>query len=237
MKIDQQYIDSLTEEYTSGEIDRKTAKQKLTDYAKESFNFDLNKQKSFENMIVQLKEMVDNYVEPPMDDQDGISIKDLITAADQLDGKSVFDDATKESLELLSGVSYDEIKPDLVIKTPQPQVIKPEIIDKPEEVLKEKELEVKEEIKPQEYIPKTSKYVLPEGFTPTIALMGKAPGYYTLPWWIYKWILENEDWKDRPDECPENSAINILKSLIYFINKDGQIRIRETRNSRFYVLK
>ncbi|QQV89534.1 inhibitor of prohead protease [Proteus phage SJ_PmiM] len=237
MKIDQQYIDSLTEEYTSGEIDRKTAKQKLTDYAKESFNFDLNKQKSFENMIVQLKEMIDNYVEPELEEQDGISIKDLITAADQLDGKSVFNDANEEALELLSDVSYDGIKPDLVIKTPQPQITKEEIIDKPEKSLISKNLEVKEEIKSKEYMPESAKYVLPDGFSPTITLIGKTPGYYTLPWWIYQWILENEDWKDRPEECPEYSAINILKSLIYFINRDGQVKIRETRNSRFYTLK
>ncbi|AKA62050.1 inhibitor of prohead protease [Proteus phage vB_PmiM_Pm5461] len=236
MKIDQQYIDSLTEEYTSGEIDRKTAKQKLSEYAKESFNFDLNKQKSFENMIVQLKELIDNYEEPELEDQDGISIKDLITAADQLDGKSVFNDANEEAIDLIESISTPEDHKQSKEKTIglEKPVVEPMNVETSISEVQESPVE---HPTTQEQITIKENYILPEEFSPTITLIGKAPGYYTLPWWIYKWILENEDWKSRPEECPEFSAINILKSLIYFINRDGQVKIRETRNSRFYTLK
>lgn len=79
------------------------------------------------------------------------------------------------------------------------------------------------------------KSVLPENFTPIFQLMGKAPGYYTLPWWIYEWITKTEDWKSNIDKA-HAFAQSTLYSLVYYIERDGSVEIRETRNSKFVTL-
>lgn len=239
MKIDENYIESIDTEFKEGLIDRKEAKNKLADYAKESFNFDLNKQKSFDNMVVQLREYVENYEEPTADEGEGFTISDIIEAADQKDGKSIFNEAKPEALDLIDGLVHKGPAPktvELPYKGEEVKIVPLSTQVTPVEPVKELSESIIEEEKIQ---PATTEgpYNLPEDFTPTIMLIGRAPGFYTLSWWIYKWILENEDWKERPEDCPEYSAINILKSLIYFINRDGQVRIRETRNSSFVVLK
>ncbi|AAX78756.1 Inh minor capsid protein inhibitor of 21 protease [Escherichia phage RB43] len=79
-----------------------------------------------------------------------------------------------------------------------------------------------------------------DGFSPTIVLMGRSArsnGYYTCPWWIYDWIKKNPDWYKDPDQCPHYSARDTLKSLVYYIKRDGQVTVRETRNSSFDTFK
>ncbi|HHB0793435.1 TPA: hypothetical protein ACOA2N_003412 [Vibrio cholerae] len=240
MKIDENYIESIDSDFKDGLIDRKEAKNKLAEYAKESFNFDLNKQKSFDNMVVQLREYIENYEEEPtVDDGTGFTIGDLIEAADQKDGKSIFNEAKPEALELIDTLVHKGPTPEAVelpYKGEEVKIVPLTTQVTPiEQVKKENEPIIEEEkIQPA---PPEAKYELPKDFSPTITLIGRSPGFYTLSWWIYKWILENKDWKERPESCPEYSAINILKSLIYFINRDGQVRIRETRNSSYAILK
>lgn len=79
------------------------------------------------------------------------------------------------------------------------------------------------------------KSILPENFTPIFQLMGRAPGYYTLPWWIYQWITETEDWKSNIDKA-HAFAQSTLYSLVYYIERDGSVEVRETRNSKFVTL-
>lgn len=79
-------------------------------------------------------------------------------------------------------------------------------------------------------------FVLPDGFSPNVNLLGKNPGYVTLPWWIYQWIEATPDWKSKPTSFTHPSAHQTLFSLLYYIKRDGFVRIRETRNSRFYTL-
>lgn len=240
MKIDQEYIDSIVEEQDNGNITKQEAKIMLADYAKESFNFDVKRTKTFDNMVKDIKEYVENYVEEPtVDDGNGLSISDLIEAADQKDGKSVFNEAKPEALDLIDNLVHKGPVPEAVelpYKGEEVKIVPLTTQVTPVESAQKVSETIKEEEKTQPDVVQGS-YELPKDFSPTIMLIGRAPGFYTLSWWIYKWILENEDWKERPETCPEYSAINILKSLIYFINRDGQVRIRETRNSSFVVLK
>lgn len=231
MKIDYPYIESVKADLENNEIDRKEAKQRVFDYAKESFNLNLNKQKSLDNMIAQLEDLIANYEEDPMPDQnDGISIAELIEATDQLEGKSIFNEAKQEALDLVTPLTtVDKLDP---IVNDKPTEVVDEITDNESVALDEPEATIVPSV--NETI--TEEFVLPADFVPTITLIGRAPGYYTLPWWIYQWINENPDWKSKPEKCPEYSAIPILKSLIYYINQNGFVRIRETRNSSFVDL-
>ena len=79
-------------------------------------------------------------------------------------------------------------------------------------------------------------FTLPDNFSPTLHLIGRNPGYATLPWWIYQWILETPDWKSRPLSFEHPSAHQTLLSLIYYIKRDGSVQVRETRNSSFATL-
>lgn len=234
MKIDYPYIESVKADLENNEIDRKEAKQRVFDYAKESFNLDLNKQKSLDNMIVQLEDLIANYKEEPMPDQNnGVSIAELIEATDQLEGKSVFNEAKQEALDLmapLTVVAGKSEKDTNILDKPAETIV--ETLNKEPVALVEPEATIVPVV--NETI--TEGFVLPADFVPTITMIGRSPGYYTLPWWIYQWIIENEDWKSKPEKCPEYSAISILKSLIYYINKNGSVKIRETRNSSFVDL-
>ena len=79
-----------------------------------------------------------------------------------------------------------------------------------------------------------------EGFTPSIIMMGRSvsnTGFYTCPYWIYDWMKQNPDWYKHPDSCPHYSARQTLKSLAWYMHRDGMVTVRETRNSQFYTFK
>lgn len=256
--IDKIYIDELRD------LDKKEAKDKLADYAS-TYNIVLKKTKSFDNMLADLKEeMAKLAAEPMPEDQSGLSISDLIAADDELSGISIFKDEASEEAKLLfdSPSELPEVLEQKAITTFNEPVINapfiPDIqlsapigdtvtiatteglVTVASQTLSEEDIpklkEVVEKIIETEKALKVEPFELPEGFSPTLISIGKAPGYVTLPWWIYSWILENPDWKSRPNSFPHHYGIDTLLSLIYYINRDGQVRIRETRNSRFFVL-
>ena len=118
-----------------------------------------------------------------------------------------------EQLELDEPAAKPELKDET---DEQPTADEPDVDDKP-------------------ILSNEKKSVLPENFTPIFQLMGRAPGYYTLPWWIYQWIVENEDWKSNIDKA-HAFAQSTLYSLVYYIERDGSVEVRETRNSKFVTL-
>lgn len=232
MKVDQMFIEELKVE---AQADLKGAKAKLADYAKSSFNVKLIKTKTIDNMVIDLEEAVKNIVvdDTPIGPEDGLSPAELISAMEQIDGTNPFQEEANAAVdkvqELLKTGEAEIIAP---LHTAEDAQIAPTaglvvtntpLVDKPIE-------EAVKEIRSSEMIDLGK-------FTPTILMLGRAPGYTNLPYWIYQWILENPDWKSRPDDCPQYSARAVLKSLIFYIQKDGSVRIRETRNSRFHVLE
>ena len=224
--LDNAYIDEMRE------LDNKDAKTMLADYGK-TFGVDLKKTKSFDNMLADLEEAVSKIAEEPMpEDNDGMSITDLIDSKD--DGDELLID------EIRSAVQSGDIKigdEPLDVKIPEEVQKAAEekglvIVSSDESISGNTIEDAVEIIKKDE-----SKFKLPESYGPRMSLMGRAPGYMNLPWWIYQWISENEDWKDRPTEFPHPTAHDTLFTLIYYINRDGSVIVRETKNSRFVTLK
>lgn len=243
--MDKQYIDDLR-----GLEDKKEAKAKLIEYA-EGFNIQLKKSKGFENLVLDIEAAFKEMAEEPMpEDNEGLSISDLIDADDELEGKNDFvtgDEEAKLEAKLLfdspdSQVSIHEIK-----ETVQEQpVVEEKLIQKaihiespigkivePQPVLSENTFE--EAV--AKIISDETLFELPENFSPHLILMGRNPGYVTLPWWIYEWIKNNPDWKKNPTSFHHASAHQTLFSLIYYIKRNGSVLVRETRNSSFVTLK
>lgn len=220
--LDQVYIDEIKQIENE-----KEAKSKLYDYAK-SFDIRVYKKDTLDEMIAMLSKKLNELQNEPMPDEpvNGLTISDLIQADDELNGSVYLDEseAKPEAISALKGESPIELT---IVKPSENRKIElklhvPEPLETPQEKLV---VEVKK-----------STYELPAKFSPTIALLGKNPGYCTLPWWIYQWILENPNWKENPEKCTHFHAISTLQSLIYYIKRDDNVMIRETRNSKFITL-
>lgn len=221
--IDKDYIEELR-----ALSDKKEAKAKLFEYAAQ-FGISVKKTKSFDNIVIDIEEALNALADEPLPETDGLSITDLITAADDVDGVNFTNEEVKEEAILLFDSPTEQVE---VL-----EVVEQEIEfdhDKFEEAITQV---VESEKEPQPEVNKEVKFVLPENFSPTLIKLGKGPGYVTVPWWIYQWIAETPDWKSRPTSFEHASAHQTLFSLIYYINRDGSVLIRETRNSSFVTLK
>lgn len=233
------------------ELDQKDSKAALATYAA-TFGVKLNKQKSFDNMLLDLVEEVpapkpekpDVDLDTPVvfdasrDLEEETDVSLMVTPVHpvvQEPEKSVFNvermEVTAKNRELEGGNDSWTFEND--------QSAKPEFVGSDEDLEKlSDDLRRKALLKilPADMVSS----VLPEHFSPTIILMGAGgsrKGFCTLPWWIFDWINQNPDWKLDPDACPHYSARDTLRSLIYYIQRDGDVTIRETRNSGFHVLK
>jgi hypothetical protein len=221
--IDKDYIEELR-----ALSDKKEAKAKLFEYAAQ-FGISVKKTKSFDNIVIDIEEALNALSNEPLPETDGLSITDLITAADDVDGVNFTNEEVKEEAILLFDSPAEQVE---VL-----EVVEQEIEfdhDKFEEAITQV---VESEKEPEPEVNKEVKFVLPENFSPTLIKLGKGPGYVTVPWWIYQWIAETPDWKSRPTSFEHASAHQTLFSLIYYINRDGSVLIRETRNSSFVTLK
>ncbi|ANA49525.1 minor head protein inhibitor of protease [Salmonella phage vB_SnwM_CGG4-1] len=221
--LDMNYIEEIRV------LEKKEAKDKLDEYAMQ-FGIKLKKTKSFENMLIDLQAEYENLADEPLpEENEGISISDLI------------DIDKEEQKDLVQPEDKVEVK-ELIIDSPAEETITVlEVTNKeiPEDAVRIPEIASADEIMKiinDTAVVENKSFSLPESFNPHFQLMGKNPGYYTLPWWIYQWISENPDWKERPLSFPHASAHQTLLSLIYYIQRDGFILIRETRNSSFVRL-
>lgn len=241
--LDKDYIEEIRV------LDKKEAKAKLDEYASQ-FSIKLNKTKSFDNMLIDLEVELQKLADEPMPETTGLSIADLIEADDAATGKSVFIEEVKPEAQLLIDsvsnsepvkiVDVQDIDPGFKVETPAIRdegfVIATESISD-EGFTAEIDLSVPAGIQiDTPAITISDKFKLPDNFSPNLHLMGRSPGYATLPWWIYQWIEATPDWKSRPYSFEHASAHQTLLSLIYYINRDGSVMIRETRNSSFITL-
>lgn len=235
--MDHQYIEELRQL-----DDKKEAKAKLIEYA-EQFGLQLKKSKGFDNLVIDIEAGLKELAAEPVDEvEGGLSISDLIDADDEISG-------AKAHIE-----GETEAKEEAVLLFDAPSEV-PSVIEVPVQI-PEKELRVEapigEVLEPQPVLSENTieeavaqitesenseLFKLPADFSPHLILMGKNPGYVTLPWWIYQWIKETPDWKSRPTSFPHPSAHQTLFSLLYYIYRDGSILVRETRNSSFVTLK
>lgn len=239
--LDKDYIAEI------GALEKKEAKEKLAEYA-ETFGIKLKKTKAFDNMVADLEVELAKLANEPMPEQnDGLSIYDLIQADDEAKGTAIFKDETKEEARLLIDSVTDA--PQVTVTDIDPHFGKPMdpakgiILEAPigDSVItvsddKVHTIPVTAIIQEDKVVKTAEEFTLPDNFSPTLHLIGRNPGYATLPWWIYQWILETPDWKSRPLSFEHPSAHQTLLSLIYYIKRDGSVQVRETRNSSFATL-
>lgn len=214
MKIDYEKVEGFRA------LDTKEQKGALADYAQTEFSVKLNKQKSFDNMLADLVAAVPAEEEKP----------ELLIDEPVVGDINIIDPLDVPGSELYPAtVSYTG---EVVIDEPvidAPNI--PEVVAQPTPLLKASVSASDESKGDLEWL---------DTFSPTIFLMGRSArsnGYYTCPWWIYDWIKKNPDWYKDPDSCPHASAIDTIKSLVYYIKRDGEVTVRETRNSRFETFR
>lgn len=235
--MDHQYIEELRQL-----DDKKEAKAKLIEYA-EQFGLQLKKSKGFDNLVIDIEAGLKELAAEPVDEvEGGLSISDLIDADDKISGAKAHiegETEAKEEAVLLFDAPFETpsvIEVPVQIPEKELHVEAPigEVLE-PQPVLSENTIE--EAVAQIVESEKSEPFKLPSDFSPHLILMGKNPGYVTLPWWIYQWIKETPDWKSRPTSFPHPSAHQTLFSLLYYIYRDGSILVRETRNSSFVTLK
>lgn len=216
MNIDYEKVDGFRT------LDTKEQKGALADYAMNVFAVKLNKQKSFDNMLADLvaalpddeekQELLIDSPEPEV----LIKVGDITVTSDSMQvEKDTHVDLSADFMQYVKDVA-PYVADQITLVTDD---VEPPVSDS-------------NESRPD--------MAWLDGFSPTIVLMGRSArsnGYYTCPWWIYDWIKKNPDWYKDPDQCPHYSARDTLKSLVYYIKRDGQVTVRETRNSSFDTFK
>ncbi|UES35594.1 hypothetical protein KKP3664_000055 [Citrobacter phage KKP_3664] len=211
MKIDYELVEGFRA------LPTKEQKGALADYAQSTFEVKLNKQKSFDNMLADLEAAVPAEEDKP----------ELLIDSPEPEVLIKVGDVTITTDEFKIDTDKVEIDAPVVDVVAQPLTPHQETIP----ILKASVSDSNESRPDMAWL---------DGFSPTIVLMGRSArsnGYYTCPWWIYDWIKKNPDWHKDPDQCPHYSARDTLKSLVYYIKRDGQVTVRETRNSSFDTFK
>lgn len=218
MKIDYEKVEGFRA------LDTKEQKGALADYAQTEFSVKLNKQKSFDNMLADLVSAVPAEEEKPellidSPEPEIVAYKgEVVMGEPVIDAPNIPDVVIDASQDFMNYVQ--EVAPEVA---DQIQLV-PDVVEAPVSASDESKGDL----------------AWLDTFSPTIFLMGRSArsnGYYTCPWWIYDWIKKNPDWYKDPDSCPHASAIDTIKSLVYYIKRDGEVTVRETRNSRFETFR
>lgn len=235
--FDKEYFEELRAIAASDDKEaQKTAKTELADYAKQ-FDIKVKKTLSLENMV-EFVETELTKLASEMEGEipaEGTSINDLILAADTAEDKVVFDEADPSLVEAMKEPEPVEETPVLepVIEEVQP------VVEEVPEVNAESPVAniFSDEAEHRSPVHDTETFCDLTGFRPTICLIGGGRGYYSCPWWIFDWIVNTPDWKKYPERFPHSYVHDTLKSLIYYIKRDGSVKVRETKHSQFHTLK
>ena len=214
------------------QLDTRESKTKLAEYAA-TFGIELKKTRSFDNMLSDFDEEFSKKSDEPMpDSNEGISVGDLIQAADEADGTAIFDGEADENLKVL----VDEIGNTQITDVQDVKIEDYESANTEEDNQISSDDIVSNERTEIDSCNMDAEFILDEKYCPRQALIGKAPGYITLPWWIYQWIKNNPNWKTRPTDFEHPTAHDTLFTLLYYIKRDGSVTVRETRDSTYVVL-
>lgn len=86
------------------------------------------------------------------------------------------------------------------------------------------------------YKPNSLLDIIGEKYTPYQSLIGRGnDAYINVPYWVTDWIINiNGDWKYKLSDFPEKQDIKYLNDMIYYINLNGKVIVRESRNSGFH---
>lgn len=240
--FDKEYFEELRAIAASDDKEaQKTAKTELADYAKQ-FDIKVKKTLSLENMIefveTELTKLASEMEEETP--EEGTSINDLILAADTADDKVVFDEVDPSLVEAMKEpeIVIEETKEESPEVEPVVEEVKSDVEETPEVKVESPVANIfSDEAEHRSPAHDTDSFCDLTGFRPTICLIGGGRGYYSCPWWIFDWIVNTPDWKKYPERFPHAYVHDTLKSLIYYIKRDGSVKVRETKHSQFHTLK
>lgn len=240
--FDKEYFEELRAIAASDDKEaQKTAKTELADYAKQ-FDIKVKKTLSLENMIefveTELTKLASEMEEETP--EEGTSINDLILAADTADDKVVFDEVDPSLVEAMKEpeIVIEETKEESPAVEPVVEEVKSDVEEAPEVKVESPVAKIfSDEAEHRSPAHDTDSFCDLTGFRPTICLIGGGRGYYSCPWWIFDWIVNTPDWKKYPERFPHAYVHDTLKSLIYYIKRDGSVKVRETKHSQFHTLK
>lgn len=235
--FDKEYFEELRAIAASDDKEaQKTAKTELADYAKQ-FEIKVKKTLSLENMV-EFVETELTKLASEMEEEtpvEGTSINDLILAADTAEDKVVFDEADPSLVESMKEPEPVEETP---VVEPVIEEVQPVVEEVPEVNAESPVANIfSDEAEHRSPVHDTETFCDLTGFRPTICLIGGGRGYYSCPWWIFDWIVNTPDWKKYPERFPHSYVHDTLKSLIYYIKRDGSVKVRETKHSQFHTLK
>ena len=240
--FDKEYFEELRAIAASDDKEaQKTAKTELADYAKQ-FDIKVKKTLSLENMI-EFVETELTKLASEMEEEtpaEGTSINDLILAADTADDKVVFDEVDPSLVEAMkeTEIVIEETKEESPAVEPVVEEVKSDVEEAPEVKVESPVANIfSNEAEHRSPAHDTDSFCDLTGFRPTICLIGGGRGYYSCPWWIFDWIVNTPDWKKYPERFPHAYVHDTLKSLIYYIKRDGSVKVRETKHSQFHTLK
>lgn len=240
--FDKEYFEELRAIAASDDKEaQKTAKTELSDYAKQ-FDIKAKKTLSLENMI-EFVETELTKLASEMEEEtpaEGTSINDLILAADTADDKVVFDEVDPSLVEAMKEpeIVIEETKEESPAVEPVVEEVKSDVEEAPEVKVESPVANIfSDEAEHRSPAHDTDSFCDLTGFRPTICLIGGGRGYYSCPWWIFDWIVNTPDWKKYPERFPHAYVHDTLKSLIYYIKRDGSVKVRETKHSQFHTLK
>lgn len=240
--FDKEYFEELRAIAASDDKEaQKTAKTELADYAKQ-FDIKVKKTLSLENMI-EFVETELTKLASEMEEEtpaEGTSINDLILAADTADDKVVFDEVDPSLAEAMKEpeIVIEETKEESPAVEPVVEEVKSDVEEAPEVKVESPVANIfSDEAEHRSPAHDTDSFCDLTGFRPTICLIGGGRGYYSCPWWIFDWIVNTPDWKKYPERFPHAYVHDTLKSLIYYIKRDGSVKVRETKHSQFHTLK
>ena len=240
--FDKEYFEELRAIAASDDKEaQKTAKTELADYAKQ-FDIKVKKTLSLENMI-EFVETELTKLASEMEEEtpaEGTSINDLILAADTADDKVVFDEVDPSLVEAMKEpeIVIEETKEESLALEPVVEEVKSVVEEAPEVKVESPVANIfSDEAEHRSPAHDTDSFCDLTGFRPTICLIGGGRGYYSCPWWIFDWIVNTPDWKKYPERFPHAYVHDTLKSLIYYIKRDGSVKVRETKHSQFHTLK
>lgn len=240
--FDKEYFEELRAIAASDDKEsQKAAKTELADYAKQ-FDIKVKKTLSLENMI-EFVETELTKLASEMEEEtpaEGTSINDLILAADTADDKVVFDEVDPSLVEAMKEpeIAIEETKEESPAVEPVVEEVKSDVEEAPEVKVESPVANIfSNEAEHRSPAHDTDSFCDLTGFRPTICLIGGGRGYYSCPWWIFDWIVNTPDWKKYPEHFPHAYVHDTLKSLIYYIKRDGSVKVRETKHSQFHTLK
>lgn len=125
--IDKDYIEELRVlSKSEDKTEQKKAKDDLADYAN-TFGIKVKKTMTFDNMAnfvtEELLKLAKEMEDTAPDQEDGLSINDLIVASDELDGKIVFDDVNEKAIEAVKSVDTPKQEETVVESVPSKEPV------------------------------------------------------------------------------------------------------------------